>query len=72
MSRVVRLVLLLVACACTPGAALAQKYPVKPIRVIVPLPAGDTCDIFARLIGQRAAERLGQQFVVDNRVGASG
>ena len=72
MSEISRLVLLLLACACVSGAALAQKYPVKPIRVIVPLPAGDTCDIFARLLGQRVGERLGQQLIVDNRVGASG
>jgi tripartite-type tricarboxylate transporter receptor subunit TctC len=71
MSQVLRLVLLLVACACTPGA-LAQKYPVKPIRVIVPLPAGDTCDTFSRLLGPRVSERLGQQLVVENRAGASG
>lgn len=64
--------LLLTAFASFPGAALAQAYPVKPIRVIVPLPAGDTCDIFARLLGQRVSERLGQQLVVDNRAGASG
>ena len=72
MSEISHLVLLLLACACTSGAALAQKYPVKPIRVIVPLPAGDTCDIFARLLGQRVSERLGQQLIVDNRTGASG
>ena len=67
-----RLMSLLLACAWLPGAAWAQAYPVKPIRVIVPLPAGDTCDIFARLLGQRVSERLGQQLVVDNRAGASG
>jgi len=52
--------------------AFAQKYPVKAIRVIVPQPAGDPCDIFARLLGQRVSERLGQQLVVDNRAGAGG
>ncbi len=72
MSHISRLLTLLLACACISGAALAQKYPVKPIRVIVPLPAGDTCDIFARLLGQRVGERLGQQLIVDNRAGASG
>lgn len=72
MGRLSRLVLLLIACTCTAGAAIAQKYPVKPIRVIVPLPAGDTCDIFARLLGQRVSERLGQQLVIDNRAGAGG
>ena len=72
MNRLSRLALLFLACTCVHGLAVAQKYPVKPIRLIVPLPTGDTCDIFARLIGQRAGERLGQQFVVDNRPGASG
>jgi tripartite-type tricarboxylate transporter receptor subunit TctC len=72
MTQISRLVSLLLACACASGVALAQKYPVKPIRVIVPLPAGDTCDIFARLLGQKVSERLGQQLVVDNRAGAGG
>jgi tripartite-type tricarboxylate transporter receptor subunit TctC len=53
-----------------PAAAQAQKYPDKPIRVIVPFPAGDGIDIQARLIGQHLTERLGQQVLVDNRPGA--
>ena len=57
------------ACA-TPG--LAQKYPLRPVRVIVPQLPGDACDTFARLLGHHMGERLGQQFVVDNRPGASG
>ncbi len=72
MKAVARIVLSLVACIFVSDAALAQKYPVKSIRVIVPQPAGDPCDIFARLLGQRAGERLGQQLVVDNRAGAGG
>jgi tripartite-type tricarboxylate transporter receptor subunit TctC len=63
---------MLVACACVTGPALAQKYPTKSIRVIVPQPPGDPCDIFARLLGHKMGERLGQQLVVDNRPGASG
>src|SRR5437773_122867 len=62
----------LFAFAVASGASVAQKYPVKPIRFIVPFPAGDTCDVLARLLGQRAGERLGQQLVVDNRAGGSG
>jgi tripartite-type tricarboxylate transporter receptor subunit TctC len=59
------------ACIATlPAAALAQKYPEKPIRVIVPFPAGDGIDIQARLIGQHLTERLGQQVLIDNRPGA--
>jgi tripartite-type tricarboxylate transporter receptor subunit TctC len=54
------------------GAAWPQTYPAKPIRFIVPFPAGGGADIFARLIGRKLGENMGQQFVVDNRAGASG
>jgi tripartite-type tricarboxylate transporter receptor subunit TctC len=54
------------------GHAWAQNYPAKPVRVIVPFPAGGGADIFARLIGRKLGENLGQSFVVDNRAGASG
>lgn len=63
---------LLLAGFCVVGAALAQKYPAKTVRVIVPQLPGDSCDTLARLLGQKMGERLGQQFVVDNRPGASG
>jgi tripartite-type tricarboxylate transporter receptor subunit TctC len=56
---------------CAP-LALAQGYPNKPIRVIVPFAAGSTTDIIARAITDRMAASLGQQLVVDNRAGASG
>ena len=72
MTHIARFVSMLVACACVTGPALAQKYPTKSIRVIVPQPPGDPCDIFARLLGHKMGERLGQQLVVDNRPGASG
>jgi tripartite-type tricarboxylate transporter receptor subunit TctC len=52
--------------------ALARDYPTRPVRLIVPLFAGSTTDIVARLLGQSLSERLGQPFAVDNRVGASG
>jgi tripartite-type tricarboxylate transporter receptor subunit TctC len=58
--------------AALPFAAWSQAYPVKPIRFIVPFPAGGGADIFARLIGRKLGENMGQQLVVDNRAGASG
>ena len=54
------------------GPAWSQSYPVKPVRIIVPFPAGGAADIFARLIGRKLGESLGQSFVGDNRAGASG
>jgi tripartite-type tricarboxylate transporter receptor subunit TctC len=52
--------------------AQAQSYPVRPVRLTVQTPAGGSPDIIARVISQWLSERLGQQFVVDNRPGASG
>src|SRR5262245_61972732 len=49
--------------------ARAQAYPSRPVRVIVPATAGGGYDIVARLMGQWLSERLGQQFVIDNRPG---
>ena len=50
--------------------AWAQTYPTRPVRIIVGFPAGTSSDITARLIGQWLSERLGQQFIVENRPGA--
>src|SRR6266568_3490541 len=49
--------------------ARAQAYPSRPVRWIVPYPAGGPTDIVARLMGQWLSERLGQQFVIENRPG---
>jgi tripartite-type tricarboxylate transporter receptor subunit TctC len=50
--------------------AWAQAYPTRPVRLVVPAPAGGSFDITARLMGQWLSERLGQQFVIENRPGA--
>ena len=52
--------------------ARAQAYPVRPVRIVVGYPAGGPIDIVARLIGQSLTERLGQQFIIENRPGAGG
>lgn len=54
------------------SALHAERYPSRPIRFVVPGPAGGTTDILARAIGQKLSEALGQQVVIDNRPGASG
>src|SRR5215831_16753703 len=51
--------------------ARAQVYPTRPVRVIVPFAPAGTTDITARLMGQWLSERLGEQFVIENRPGAS-
>lgn len=53
-------------------AAIAQTYPAKPVRIIVPFPAGGTTDQVARIIQARFSEYLGQQVVIDNKGGAGG
>jgi tripartite-type tricarboxylate transporter receptor subunit TctC len=58
------------AIACT--GAFAQPYPSKPIKVVVPNPAGGYYDVIARTVGQKLADPLGQPMVVENRVGAGG
>ena len=59
-----------IAVPTAPPIARAQVYPSRPVRIIVGFPAGGSVDIVARLIGQWLSERLGQQFVIENRAGA--
>src|SRR5437764_909778 len=54
------------------GAAIAQSYPNRPVRVIVPWTPGQATDIAARVVAQKLQETLGQSFVIDNKPGAGG
>jgi len=54
------------------AAVIAQTYPTKPVRVVIPWPPGGSNDVVGRIVMQRVAESTGQQFVVDNRAGAAG
>lgn len=70
MKSVARLVL--AAALLVPSLALAQSYPTKPVKIIVPFPAGGVTDIAARLIAQKLSEKFGQQFYIENIAGAGG
>ena len=63
--------LAVVAMVCC-GGAVAQDYPNRPVKLIVPYAAGGAPDVLARLVGQRLSESMGQQFVIENRPGAGG
>jgi len=59
-------------CTTLPLTVAAQAWPAKPIRMLIPYPAGGTSDILARMIGPRLTEVWGPQIIVDNRLGANG
>lgn len=63
---------LLLACLLFSVAVYAQSYPTKPIRMVVPFPAGGGSDTMARTLARKLEESLGQRVIVDNRVGAAG
>jgi len=59
-------------CALAPLTVLAQTWPMKPVKFVVPFPPGGSVDPLARLLGARLSDSLGQQFLVENKTGASG
>ncbi len=63
---------LMAALGFAPATSTAQAYPTKPVRMIVPFPAGGGVDFIGRIVGQKLTERLGQQVAIDNRAGANG
>jgi tripartite-type tricarboxylate transporter receptor subunit TctC len=72
----IRLLSIALASAMVAGAAFSQTtdagWPDRPIRLVVPFPAGSSTDIIARIIAQKLGQRVGQQIVIENRAGASG
>jgi len=71
MKRVLQMCMLCLATLCA-GQALAQAYPSKPLRLVVPFPPGGPTDILGRAIGAKLGELLGQTVIIDNRGGAGG
>ena len=70
MTRLVRLAALAAfAMFAAAGSALAVDYPTKPVKWIVPYPPGGTTDVLARIIGQWLSEKMGQQFIIENKAG---
>jgi tripartite-type tricarboxylate transporter receptor subunit TctC len=75
MNTTRRIALAAIAAASTlafAGAALAQAWPAKPLKIIVPYPPGGTSDILARAVGQKLSEQYGQPVIVENKPGATG
>jgi len=71
MSNISRVALLLIA-SLAAGASLAQDYPSRPVRIVVPFSPGGSTDVLARIVGQKLTERSGQPVIIENRAGAGG
>ena len=71
MNRIV-ITLIAATVALVASAAQAQNWPDRPIRLVVPFPAGSSADVVSRLLVQKLGDKLGQQIVIENRPGASG
>src|SRR3989440_11439708 len=54
------------------GMAMAQDYPNRPVRLIIPFPPGGSNDVVGRMIGDQLGKQLGKQVIIDNRAGAGG
>jgi tripartite-type tricarboxylate transporter receptor subunit TctC len=72
ITRRIALAITVASLCAAPSVALAQGWPSRPVTVILPFAAGGGTDLLARALAQDLGERLGQQFVVDNRAGAGG
>jgi len=72
MSRLIVALVVALAAALLPALSQAQPFPSRPIKLIVPYPAGGNTDIVARMYSQKLTERLGQPVVIENRGGAAG
>ena len=72
MNNAIRLLMLCSAVLMLPLAAMAQAFPTRPIRIVVPFGAGGVADLTARTVAQKLGESLGQPVVVDNKPGAGG
>jgi tripartite-type tricarboxylate transporter receptor subunit TctC len=69
VNRIARIAALALAALLAAGTSLAADYPVRAVRWIVPYPPGGTTDVLARIMAQWLSEKMGQQFIVENKAG---